>query len=174
MDSTDIRNLLNQINIQETEEEIEEEKEDLEEQELSEEEHIKNNIRSMVEDSQTIDDLVSKVYEMFNSSLTENDDEFNSRFHQLINSPAFRKSFNQLPTQKDKNDFMMAQKQKFRQKYDQSFQKNMQKSVSPNKFTQPASTGSPRQDMWMNQETDDANKRGKGRIVRPGLGSNKL
>jgi len=167
MNSTDIRNLLNQINIQETEEEIEEEKEDLEEQELSEEEHIKNNIRSMVEDSQTIDDLVSKVYEMFNSSLTEKDDEFNSRFHQLINSPAFRKSFNQLPTQKDKNDFMMAQKQKFKQKYDQSFQKNMQKSVNPSKFPQPISTGSTKQDMWMKQETDDANKIGQGRVINP-------
>jgi len=167
MNSTDIRNLLNQINIQETEEEIEEEKEDLEEQELSEEEHIKNNIRSMVEDSQTIDDLVSKVYEMFNSSLTENDDEFNSRFHQFINSPAFRKSFNQLPTQKDKNDFMMAQKQKFKQKYDQSFQKNMQKSVNPSKFPQPISTGSTKQDMWMKQETDDANKIGQGRVINP-------
>ena len=81
MNSSDIRNILNQLQIQEsdTEEEIDEnneeetEKAELEEEELTEEEQIKNHIRTLVDESDNINDFVTKVYEMFDDTLNESD-----------------------------------------------------------------------------------------------------
>ena len=73
---TEMRNLLDKIynnELQETEELEQNTNNNLEEQELTEEEQIKEQIFSLIDECENSQDLVNKIYEMFDNTINESD-----------------------------------------------------------------------------------------------------